>query len=76
MDSYDSSFLFPAKLIVGLQGPKKGRMQRASVLRLIQIRLTTPRFEKGAFCCQDNPLPTRIAIQVKYTQLVFHQHAR
>ena len=47
MDSYDSSFLFPAKLIVGLRGLKKGRTQRASVLRLIQIHLTTPRFEKG-----------------------------
>jgi len=46
MDSYGSSFLSPANLILGLRIGRDKEPSGASVLRLIQIRLATPSFAK------------------------------
>jgi len=47
------SFLFPATLILRIAGPEGEEPSGGMILRLIQIRLTTPSFEKIAVGCQE-----------------------
>jgi hypothetical protein len=66
---------FPATLIL-VAGPE-GDEERsgAKVLRLIQIRLATPSFDKNRVNCQHNSLEARIADSSSRTQAVFHRLA-
>jgi len=44
----DGSFFFPARLrVLEFAGPEETKNQREGVLRLIQIRLTTPSLKKS-----------------------------
>jgi hypothetical protein len=54
-------FCFPATLILRIAGPEGGEEPAGEVLRLIQIRLTTPSFEKISLACQANSPQARIA---------------
>jgi hypothetical protein len=71
-----SFFLFPAKLLFGIAGPEEEEEPSGgNVLRLIQIRLTTPSFERSrwlvkTFCSPKSP------ISVRKTQSAFHPRAQ
>jgi hypothetical protein len=57
----DISFLFPRRVVSAIAGLEEAKNPAGKVLRLIQILLTPPSFEKISPICQVNSPQPRIA---------------
>ena len=73
---HGSSFLFPRRVDSAIAGPEEAKNPAGKVLRLIQIRLTTPSLEKNSPPVKTIRRKRESPIRVPKTQSAFHPHAQ